>query len=203
MGLFSLKGKLSFLGRSRATLAELQALGETTTKAGLATVQKLTEGEVATALPKVALVATGALPHVLAAHAASDIAARFPFSGDAPGLALTFFTKDDARRLVELMLAKPPGAVKSFGALEESAIAEMTNIALNGCINAVAEATGARFATGVPEVKRPVKDLAAFLAFDAAGTDHVVVVETPFEERSRGVKGTMVVVFGVKAEAET
>jgi len=203
MGLFPLKGRAQFLGRSRRTLEELQALGAAATAGGMQTLAKLTGTAVRAERTHVYLVPRARVAALLAHHAGAEIAARFQVTGANPGVVATLFAKDDAVRLVELLMGREPGAVKRLGPVEESAVAEMTNIALNGCLNAVSERDGTRFATGVPEVHYRVKDPGAFFAFDApAEVDHAVVVETPFVEPTRGVEGHVVLLFGVARGGE-
>lgn len=198
MGLFSLKGRTGFLGRARRSLAELQDLGGTAATAGLDTLGRLTRTTVETEATRVFLVPRDQVGAVLQHLQPAEIAARFPFHGSAPGVVATCFDKKNALRLVELLLGQKPGSAKTIGTLEESAVAEMTNIALNGAITAVAR-DGLRFETGVPEVIYGVKDLSAFLTFDGAPEiDHAVVVETPFVEPSRDVRGSMILVFGIQ-----
>lgn len=199
MGLLPLKGKTGFLGRSRRSLAELQDLGRIATEAGLQTFSRLAGRPVTTATPRVSLVPRDRCGAVLQGSGPTGIAARFPFSGSGPGVVATFFDEANALRLVELLLGQDHGQVKRLGDLEESAVAEMTNIVLNGAITAVAQAEGLHFETGVPEVVRGLKDVATFLSFTAEpDIDHAVVVETPFHEASRGIDGSLVLVFGIR-----
>jgi chemotaxis protein CheY-P-specific phosphatase CheC len=198
MGLLPLKDKTGFLGRSRRSIGELQDLGRLATEAGLQTFTRLAGNQVTTKAPRVALVPRDHAGIVVAGGPYA-IAARFPFSGSGPGVVATYFDEPNALRLVELLLGQQKETVKRLGELEESAIAEMTNIVLNGAITAVAQSDGLHFETGVPEVARRVKDLSGLLAFTAGPEyDHAVVVETPFEEKTRGIHGSLVLVFGIK-----
>lgn len=199
MGLFPLKGKAGFVGRSRRSLAELQDLGRTATMSGLRTLSKLTQSPVETGVPRIALVPRGEVGTLLQRHAPAAVASRFAFKGTAPGTVASLFDETNALALVDLLLGQPHGTAKAFDRLEESALAEMTNIALNGAITAVASGEGLHFDTGVPDVAYEVEDLGAFLSFDAPPPiDHAVVIETPFTEPTRGIEGIFILVFGIE-----
>lgn len=192
-----LKGRTGFLGRSRASLDELKALGERTTRAALATLEKLTRTPVETGESRVFLVPEERLAAVLAAHDDAEVAARFRFSGTAAGMTGLVLAKGDAMRLAELLLGRDAGSVKRFGQLEESTIAETANIALNGALNALAREDGVRFQPEVPEVRHGVAPLAPFFA-PTGGAGHVAVVETRYREPTRGVNGTFLVLFALE-----
>lgn len=184
------------MARTRDSITELQELGQTTTRAGLTTLERLTRTPVKTQDSRVSLVPTGRIADVLHAYVGSEVASRFPFSGTASGVAALFLTRVDAIRLAELLLGSDQGSIKRLGDLEQSTIAETTNIALNGCLNALASKDGVRFDPGVPETTRGVKDLAAFLR--PSGADgHTAVVETVFREPSRDITGAMVLVIAI------
>lgn len=199
MGLFPLKGKTGFVGRSRRSLAELQDLGRAATMSGLRTLSKLTQTPVETGIPRIALVPRQEVGAVLQRHAPVAVGSRFPFKGTAPGAVASLFDKKNGLALVDLLMGQPNGTAKTFDRLEESALAEMTNIALNGAITAVASGEGVHFDTGVPDVAYKVADLGDFLAFDApSSVDHAVVIETPFTEPTRGIQGVFILVFGIE-----
>lgn len=191
-----LKGRTGFLGRTRDNLQELQQLGETSTKAGLVTLERLTRTAVETHAPDVALVPAARLGAVLGAYAGSDVAARFTFGGSAEGTAGLFLSRQDAVRLAELLLGHEPGSIKRLGEMEQSTIAETANIVLNGCLNALSGHEGVRFKPGVPDITREMKDVSRFMS-PPETSDHLVVVDTPFREPARDVKGSFVLVLCV------
>ena len=203
MGLFPLKGRSGFLGQTRGTLSELQALAEHATRAATATLEKLTQTAVSIERAGVVLVPRAKLAAATGDYVGTEIAARFPLSGPAPGTVATLFSKQDALELVALLMGRDAGSVKKIGDLERSAVAEMTNIALNGAVTAIAEHHGVRFHTGVPVVETKLSDAGAFFGFDAPGAiDHAVLVESRFLETTRGIHGVMVLVFGVEGARE-
>lgn len=184
------------MGRIRESVAEMQELGQTTTRAGLSTLERLTRTPVETHASSVSLIPVTRIPDVLESYAGSEVAARFPFTGTASGVAALFLSRKHALSLAELLLGNKPGTLKRLGELEQSTIAETANIVLNGCLNVLSNQEGVRFDPDVPESARGVKDIAAFLR-PPAGESHIVVVETPFREPSRDVEGAMVLVIEV------
>jgi chemotaxis protein CheY-P-specific phosphatase CheC len=192
-----LKGRSGFMGRLRTSIQELQGIGETTTRAGLTTLERLTRTPVETRASSVHMVPSSRLQHTLGVHTKSEVSARFPFTGTTTGVAALFFSREHAVQLAELLLGSKKGSISRLGELEQSTIAETANIALNGCLNALSRQDGVRFDPGVPECVRGVKDLDAFLKPPGAEA-HVAVVETVFLEPSRGIEGTMLLVLGVE-----
>ncbi len=191
-----LKGRTGFLGRTRDNLQELQQLGQTATKAGLVTLERLTRTAVETHSPEVSLVPAARLGAVLEAYAGSDVAARFTFEGTASGTAGLFLSRPNALRLAELLLGNEADSIKRLGEMEQSTIAETANIVLNGCLNALSGHEGVRFRPGVPETTRELKDLPQFMT-PTESSDHLVVVDTPFREPSRDINGSFVLVLCV------
>ncbi len=184
------------MGRIRESVAEMQELGQTTTQAGLGTLERLTRTPVETHTSNVSLIPVQRIPDVLDAYAGSEVAARFPFTGTAGGVAALFLSRQHALRLAELLLGNKKDSLRRLGDLEQSTIAETANIVLNGCLNVLANQEGVRFDPDVPESARGVKDIAAFLR-PPHGEGHIVVVETPFREPSRDVEGAMILVIEV------
>lgn len=201
MGLFT-KSKHGFLGASAVALHEIQATGEAAARAATKTLEKLTRTTVSIPHVQAYLVPKDRIHAVLSHHHGAQVGARFPLGGTHPGSVATLFTRENALELVALLMGREPGSVKKLGKLEESAIAEMTNIALNGAINVLSEHTGTRFDTGVPVVEMKVEDLGIFLGFDAArDIDHALVVDARFHESKRDITGDLVMVFGVRGQA--
>lgn len=191
-----LKGRTGFLGRTRDNLQELQQIGQTATKAGLVTLERLTRTAVETHSPDVALLPAPRLGAVLEHYANSDIASRFTFEGTTSGTAGLFLSRENALRLAELLLGREAETIKRLGEMEQSTIAETANIVLNGCLNALSGHEGVRFKPGVPEITRELKDLTQFLS-PPSSSDHLVVVDTPFREPSRDINGSFVLVLCV------
>ncbi|MBW3584093.1 MAG: hypothetical protein KY455_13460 [Euryarchaeota archaeon] len=201
MGLFPLKGKGAFVTPVRRTLAAMQELGTRATRAGLGSLEKLTQSGVDIVAPGVHLVPRDRVEGLLAVHGSSKIGAWFRFRGGLTGTVGTFFDDRDALAMVDLLVGKSPGTTRKIGELEESALAEMTNIALNGALNDVAEAYGLRFLTEPPVVAYgPKIDLAGLVPEPGAG-DHSVVVETRFRAAG-GTEGTLLLLFAVSGESE-
>lgn len=202
MGLFS-KTKQGFLGTTQHALGEMQTLGAQAAKAAGATLEKLTRQPIQITRSSAYLVPRDKAAALLAHHEGAHVAARFALGGAAPGTVATLFSKDDALELVALLLARDKGSVKRLGDLERSAIAEMTNIALNGAITVLATQGGVRFETGVPTLESPLSDVDLFTGYDGpAEIDHSVVIEATFRETTRGITGTLVMVFGVHGRTE-
>jgi chemotaxis protein CheY-P-specific phosphatase CheC len=192
-----LKGKTNFLGRSRASVDEMQAIGERAARAALATMEKLTRTPVEMTRFEVFLGPRSRVGALLAHHSGAEIASRFRVTGTAAGMLGLAMKKADAARLAALLLGRDSADVKRFDALEESTIAETVNIVLNGALNALAREEGVRFSPEVPEVEYRVKDAGAFFA-PGGGNDHLVVVETTFREPRRDVTGALLVVFSLE-----
>ncbi len=199
MPLFSARGKGSFVPVVGKTLESIQDLGRHATEAALASLGKLVQQDVDVKVPRVAIVPSAHIDDQFQHLAATTFGASFRFGGGLDGAVAVVLDKENARRLVDLLLGNEDGTTKRFGDLETSALAEMANITLNNALNAVGTENGLRFTPEVPQVATKVdasfwRDLAP--ERDAA---HMVLVETTFEERSRGVEGTLLLLFEIAA----
>jgi chemotaxis protein CheC len=105
--------------------------------------------------------------------------------GDLTGRTLLVFPEAAARRLCDLLLARPIGRTTEFGALEQSSLKECGNILCGAYMNALSSFMGMML---VPSVPNLVIDLAAavlnasFIDF-GRDRDFVFCVETQFQFR--------------------
>lgn len=200
MGLFGReKERLAFLAASKGAIASLQQLGQASTAKGVESLGRLTKRDVRVKEPGASLVPLRALPAVVAPYADAAALAGMDFTRDANGFGALALDSASSLRLVDLLLGAAPGTTKTMGALEESALAETANIALNQMVTAAAGLAGASFRTSVPETSFKPRERLAQLSRAPAGEDHAVVVDTLFEEPQAGVAGRMALVFFVKA----
>lgn len=205
MGLFDRKPERTtpFTESARATLAALQPLGQKATTRGVESIGKLTRKAVRVKEPGVAIVPVRALAAVLAAQADAGALAAMTLERDARGFGTLALPKESALRLVDLLLGAPLGKTAQMGALEESALSETANIALNQMVTAASELSGASFKTGVPQTSFDARARLAELCRAPAGEDHAVVVETLFEEPETKVSGRMALVFFLQGNDPT
>lgn len=192
--------KVSFLRSSQDTIQVLQDVGRASTQKGVESLGRLTNKAVNVAASGVSLIPASSLSSALGKHLGAAVLASMAFERDARGFGALVLPKESATRLVDLLLAKPMGTTKTLGDLEESAVAETANIALNAMVTATASAARASLKTGVPETTTKVKDRFTALFKPPAGEDHAVILETDFSERNSGVNGTMLLVFFAKVE---
>lgn len=190
---------VSALASARATLRVLQDLGRSSTARGVETLGKLTQKGVDVAASGISVVPVVALPALLGRHAGATIVATMRLEKDANGWGLLLLDRTDALRLVDLLLQRPPGSSTQMSALEESAVAETANIALNQMVTLFAKDAGLSVKTSAPETSTDVKGKLAAAGKAPAGDDHAVLVETSFTEKGANVKGTMVLVFYMRA----
>lgn len=189
----------SALASARETLRALQELGRASTARGVETLGKLTQKGVDVATSGVALVPVAAMPALLAPHAGAAVVATMKLEKDATGWGMLLLDRADALRLVDLLLKRPAGTTTQLTALEESAVAETANIALNQMVTVFARSAGVSIKTTAPETSTDVRGRLAAVGKAPAGDDHAVVIETAFTEKGANVKGTMLLAFYTRA----
>lgn len=188
----------SVLGGAREAIRALQDVGRQATIRGVETLGKLTQKGVEVASPGVALTPVAGASALLAKHAGAAVIATMKLEKDVNGWGFLLLDRPDALRLVDMLLQRPAGATTQFSALEESAVAETANIALNQMVTVFAKTAGLSIRTTAPETSSDVRGRLAAAHKPWAGEDHVVLVETGFVEKGANVKGTMVLAFFVK-----
>jgi chemotaxis protein CheC len=193
------KERVSFLRSAQDTIGLLQYIGHESTSKGVESLGKLTRQPIQLSSSGVALVPLTALGAVLSRHHGAGAAAGMTFERDANGFGALLLGKNEALRLVDLLLGKPVGSTTKFGALEESAVAETANIALNAMVTAAAAASGSSIKTGVPDTTFKPKERLDALSLPSHGEDHAILLETAFAEETSGVGGTMLLVFFTRA----
>jgi chemotaxis protein CheC len=106
--------------------------------------------------------------------------------GDLTGRTLLVFPETAARRLCDLLLARPIGTTTEFGMLEQSSLKEAGNILCGAYMNALSSFMGMMLLPSVPSL---VIDLSAavltstYLNF-GHDRDYVFCVETQFQFRA-------------------
>lgn len=189
------------LGSARETLRLLQGLGRDSTAKGIETLGKLTQKGVDVAASGISIVPVAALPALFARHGGTAVVATMKLEKDANGWGLLLLDRPDAMRLVDLLLQRPVGTTTQMSALEESAVAETANIALNQMVTVFAKSAGLSIKTSAPETSTDVKGRLAAATKAPAGEDHAVLIETGFTEKGANVKGTMLLAFFTRAAA--
>jgi chemotaxis protein CheC len=102
--------------------------------------------------------------------------------GDLTGRTLLVFPEPSAKRLCDLLLARPSGTTQAFGELEQSGLKEAGNILCGAYMNALSSFMGMMLLPSVPSL---VIDTAAavltstYLNF-GSDRDYVFCVETQF-----------------------
>ena len=103
--------------------------------------------------------------------------------GDLTGRTLLVFPEPSAKRLCDLLLARPSGTTQTFGELEQSSLKEAGNILCGAYMNALSSFMGMMLLPSVPSL---VIDSAAtvltstYLNF-GSDRDYVFCVETTFD----------------------
>lgn len=195
------KERVSFLGASTDAIRALRDVGRASAEKGVESLGKLTRQPVKIEASAISLVPVDALELLVGADLGSaQVLAAMTFERDARGFGALALGRDASMRLVDLLLGKAVGSTTQMGKLEESAVAETANIALNSMVTAAAASAGASFKTGVPEASFDAAARVRDLAKAPAGEDHAVIVRTRFSEPTTGVGGTLALVFFVRAE---
>lgn len=188
----------SFLHASEAAIASLSLVGRESTARGTEALSKLTRAPFRVEASETYLVPAAALGRLLTNAAAARTIATLQISREAKGFGLLAFDEAASFRMADLCLGKPLGSTPALGSLEESAIAEVANIALNRMVGAAADLADASFQTTVPQTSFRTKDTVQALVGAAGPSEHAIVIETAFVEPTSGVRGLMGLVFFAK-----
>lgn len=201
MGILSGRGKpkVSFLRAAQEAIFTLRAVGRDATTEGVGSFAKLTKSEIKVQDSRAALVSVEALGPILARHHEAAAAATMTFTRDADGFGALLLDSDSAHLLVDFLMGQDPGTTTELGELEESAVAESANIALNAMVTSAAQQSGARIKTGVPETHTDVAQALEGASQVPEGLDHVVLIETGFTEDTSGLSGVMLLGFFTQA----
>jgi chemotaxis protein CheC len=144
-------------------------------------------------VPEVNITRLEEVPEVLGK--ADDVVAAvlMHMMGDLTGRTLLLFPEASARQLCDILLRRPMGTTKEFGAMEQSGLKEVGNILSSAYLNALSDFMGMMLVPSVPSLAIDLCGAvltSTYMNFGYA-RDFVFCVETEFllEDRTLNLTG--------------
>jgi chemotaxis protein CheC len=142
-------------------------------------------------VPRVLTMDVARLPEFLGGRRQMVMGVCLKILGDARGNIMMIFTRDDAARMLEMLLSRETVKGALLTELEVSALKEVGNILASAYLNALGELFRKTF---IPSVPMLTLDLAGevvdyLLAEAGEGENVAIMIETEFSERDRSFAG--------------
>lgn len=146
---------------------------------------QMTGSRIDVAVPYLQMTPLEDVPETLGDPNAVIAAVLIHVLGDLTGRTLLVLPDPSAKRLAEILLSRPIGAVETFGELEESALMEAGNIVSAAHMNALSDFLGMMLLPSVPhlEIDRVEKVVSSVLSDAAAPGEFAFSIETRFTLR--------------------
>ncbi len=143
---------------------------------------QLTDRRIMISVPHVRRVSYAQVPEMVCAFGDHIAVVGMRMLGDLTGRALLAFGENDAARLCDLILRRPPGPPRILGELEQSGLKEVGNILCSAYLTALSNFMGMMLLPSVPAlIIGPTREaIAATVDPDEAETDLVFCVDTAF-----------------------
>lgn len=144
---------------------------------------QLTNRTIMISVPEVNISRLEEVPEILGQ--ADDVVAAvlMHMMGDLTGRTMILFPEASARNLCDILLHRPPGTTKEFGAMEQSGIKEVGNILVSAYLTALSDFMGMMLVPSVPSLV--VDQAGAILTTTYLNFGHdrdfVFCVETAFQ----------------------
>jgi chemotaxis protein CheC len=167
--------KMSMVGMDRAAVA----------------LSQLMKRDISFKVPRVLTMDVARLPEFLGGRRQMVMGVCLKILGDARGNIIMIFTRDDAARMLEMLLSRESARGALLTELEVSALKEVGNILASAYLNALGELFRKTF---IPSVPMLTLDLAGevvdyLLAEAGEGENVAIMIETEFSERDRSFAG--------------
>lgn len=113
---------------------------------------QLTDRRIMISVPQVRRVQYGEVPAMLRNFGDHAAVVSMRMLGDLTGRALLVFGEQDAARLCDLILRRPPGPPRALGELEQSGLKEVGNIVCSAYLTALSNFMGMMLLPSVPSL---------------------------------------------------
>ena len=143
---------------------------------------QLTDRRIMISVPHVRRVRYAEVPDMVSAFGDHIAVVGMRMLGDLTGRALLAFGENDAARLCDVILRRPPGPPRILGELEQSGLKEVGNILCSAYLTALSNFMGMMLLPSVPAlINGPTREaIAATVDPDEADSDLVFCVDTAF-----------------------
>ncbi len=146
---------------------------------------QMTGARIDVSVPHLQVTPLESVPETLGAKDAVIAAVLIHVLGDLTGRTLLVLPIDSARRLAEILLNRPLGAITEFEELERSALMEVGNILSAAHMNALSDFLGMMLLPSVPQLElNPVEMVVpTILSETSRAGEYAFSIETRFELR--------------------
>jgi len=143
---------------------------------------QLTNRTIMISVPQVNIARIEEVPEVLGKPDDVIAAVLMHMMGDLTGRTLVVFPEPSARTLCDILLRKPFGTTKAFGAMEQSGLKEVGNILSSAYLNALSDFMGMMLVPSVPSLAIDLCGAVLTSTFMNFGfdRDYIFCVETEF-----------------------
>ena len=174
-----MKSKSDLEALRRDGLGEVATIGAGHAATALS---QLTDRRIMISVPHVRRVSYAQVPEMVSAFGDHIAVVGMRMLGDLTGRALLAFGENDAARLCDLILRRPPGPPRILGELEQSGLKEVGNILCSAYLTALSNFMGMMLLPSVPAlIIGPTREaIAATVDPDESETDLVFCVDTAF-----------------------
>jgi chemotaxis protein CheC len=167
--------KMSMVGMDRAAVA----------------LSQLMKRDISFKVPRVLTMDVARLPEVLGGRRQMVMGVCLKILGDARGNIMMIFTRDDAARMLEMLLSRETVKGALLTELEVSALKEVGNILASAYLNALGELFSKTFIPSVPMLTLDMAGEVVDYLLDEAGEGEkvAIMIDTEFSERDRSFAG--------------
>jgi chemotaxis protein CheC len=167
--------KMSMVGMDRAAVA----------------LSQLMKRDISFKVPRVLTMDVARLPEFLGGRRQMVMGVCLKILGDARGNIMMIFTRDDAARMLEMLLSRETVKGALLTELEVSALKEVGNILASAYLNALGELFSKTFIPSVPMLTLDMAGEVVDYLLDEAGEGETVaiMIDTEFSERDRSFAG--------------
>ena len=163
--------KVSMVGMDRAAVA----------------LSQLMKRDISFKSPRVLTIDVARLPEFLGGRRQMVMGVCLKILGDARGNIVMIFTRDDAARILEMLLPRDMAKGKLLTEMEVSTLKEVGNILASAYLNALGELFRKTFIPSVPVLTLDMAGEVVDYLLDQAGESEkqAVIIETEFSEKDR------------------
>jgi chemotaxis protein CheC len=167
--------KMSMVGMDRAAVA----------------LSQLMKRDISFKVPRVLTMDVARLPEFLGGRRQMVMGVCLKILGDARGNIMMIFTRDDAARMLEMLLSRETVKGALLTELEVSALKEVGNILASAYLNALGELFSKTFIPSVPMLTLDMAGEVVDYLLDEAGEGEkvAIMIDTEFSERDRSFAG--------------